>query len=1066
MSTEFSGATVLPRPRVDALLACAWTHRVSVISAGAGYGKSTALAARFGGPGRVVLLPIRPNDRDVAVLSSRIARAIGIDGAAITPDSVAGVDDRGAMAEARVATLCEAIPAVSETLLILDDVDVIAGDPDATAFVRSLCLQAPPQMHVALSGRDVQRAGIWADARGGEVLEIGANDLAFTRDEVHALLALTAGTSQDDQVVLRCWTLTNGWPAAVRLVAEAVTYSSDERGLPALSGSGPWRRFARRVVDSEPDEVRDALDVLSVVGTAGPDLLNAVGGPRNNVALADLAERGLLVVEQNPPGFRLSPVLDRVVRDRLAPDRAARIAMRAAAWLEESARYGEALDLYAAGESPAVRGFLARHGHHLVTSGAGRRVSEVLGAVGSGGDAVLDAVYAQSLWTSGDWEGAVEWFGKAERSYGGRPLPSSVAWRFGALLYLRGDTERATSVLARRPPADLLSGDDALCLAWLASAQWSRGQIDEAEASAEQASAIARATGDARALAAAHVGSALVAAARGDREANDRHYRAGIAAARSVGDTVQATRIYANLASRALEEGRYTQAVEHADAALDLGAGHRFFTGLALSNKAEALLRMGRLDDARACAAESVEAYAACGSLLECGPHLILGEVHRQRGDAVHARLAAERAARLGYKADDLQALVKAWAALAWILAIDDPVGAGRFADQAVGRATSLGRADALNAAAWVRLCAGQVAQAVTFANEGEAEARRTDDRPNLAAALELRAAADRGQRPALTEAIALWAEIGDPLALARARLSAGLLDGEPRAIEAARAELIQHGAAVDVGLPRYLDRVYRDAPAADAAWPAITTLGRFSLIVDGEPVPTSAWQSRKARDLLKLLAARRGKPITRDAAAEALWPEDEPDLLANRLSVALSVVRRVLDPQRRHAADHFVVADGRSVALRVDRVRLDVAEFFEALHEAEASRRHGAIRVAEAALRRASELYSGDFLEEDRFEDWAIDCREQAHSAALTVARQLARAADQRGSDEEAAAYLMRLLERDPYDEAAWAALLGAQVRLRRHGEARRTYARYLRRMGELEIEPMAFEEAARSRP
>lgn len=205
--------------------------------------------------------------------------------------------------------------------------------------------------------------------------------------------------------------------------------------------------------------------------------------------------------------------------------------------------------------------------------------------------------------------------------------------------------------------------------------------------------------------------------------------------------------------------------------------------------------------------------------------------------------------------------------------------------------------------------------------------------------------------------------------------------------------------------------------------------------------------------------------PLSHEAA-EALWPEERPEVLANRLSVALSVVRRVLDPQRRHPADHFVIADGRSVALRVDRVRLDVAEFFEALREAETKRRHGDGPGTEAALRRASELYSGDFLEEDRFEDWAVDCREQAHSAALTVARQLARAADQRGNDEESAAYLMRLLERDPYDEAAWAALLGAQARLRRHGEARRTYARYVRRMGELDIEPMTFEEATRSRP
>ena len=59
-----------------------------------------------------------------------------------------------------------------------------------------------------------------------------------------------------------------------------------------------------------------------------------------------------------------------------------------------------------------------------------------------------------------------------------------------------------------------------------------------------------------------------------------------------------------------------------------------------------------------------------------------------------------------------------------------------------------------------------------------------------------------------------------------------------------------------------------------------------------------AAWQSRKARDLLKLLVARRGHPMTREAAAEAMWPGEDPEPLGNRLSVALSTIRKVLDPR------------------------------------------------------------------------------------------------------------------------------------------------------------------------
>ena len=82
--------------------------------------------------------------------------------------------------------------------------------------------------------------------------------------------------------------------------------------------------------------------------------------------------------------------------------------------------------------------------------------------------------------------------------------------------------------------------------------------------------------------------------------------------------------------------------------------------------------------------------------------------------------------------------------------------------------------------------------------------------------------------------------------------------------------------------------------------------------------------------------------------------------------------------------------------------------------------------------------------------------------SRLLTVLRLLARLATDRGDDESAGQYLGQLLERDRYDEDAWLALIAGQLRLRRHGEARRRYAAYARRMGELDVVPVALANAA----
>lgn len=73
----------------------------------------------------------------------------------------------------------------------------------------------------------------------------------------------------------------------------------------------------------------------------------------------------------------------------------------------------------------------------------------------------------------------------------------------------------------------------------------------------------------------------------------------------------------------------------------------------------------------------------------------------------------------------------------------------------------------------------------------------------------------------------------------------------------------------------------------------SIRTLGVFQVIRDGAPIPRTAWQSKKARDLLKILIARR-KATSREQLVELLWPEVSPAKGGNRLSVLLWTLRNV----------------------------------------------------------------------------------------------------------------------------------------------------------------------------
>ena len=184
--------------------------------------------------------------------------------------------------------------------------------------------------------------------------------------------------------------------------------------------------------------------------------------------------------------------------------------------------------------------------------------------------------------------------------------------------------------------------------------------------------------------------------------------------------------------------------------------------------------------------------------------------------------------------------------------------------------------------------------------------------------------------------------------------------------------------------------------PAAPAAPPevAVRTLGGFRVFRDGEPVPASAWQSKKARTLLKVLIARRGRPTPREALMELLWPGDDPVRLANRLSVALATLRAVLDPVKHHPPEYFVTTDREAVRLELAHVSVDVERFLAHADAGLAARRGGRTREALAHFEAAEALYAGDFLEEDAYEDWASALREDAIASYAAVLRALGEAA------------------------------------------------------------------------
>lgn len=165
-----------------------------------------------------------------------------------------------------------------------------------------------------------------------------------------------------------------------------------------------------------------------------------------------------------------------------------------------------------------------------------------------------------------------------------------------------------------------------------------------------------------------------------------------------------------------------------------------------------------------------------------------------------------------------------------------------------------------------------------------------------------------------------------------------------------------------------------------------VATLGRFVVTVGGREVELNEWGSRRARTLLKRLVIARGWPVTRDELFDLLWP-DETDRarLGARLSVQLSNVRRVLGGG--------VIADRDAIALDRSHVSTDLDELLSSDDD-----------------ERLIELGVGEFLPEDRYEDWVIPVAEQVRrTVQAALRRRLADIEAAGGTDSPEALRLAR---------------------------------------------------------
>jgi predicted ATPase/DNA-binding SARP family transcriptional activator/DNA-binding CsgD family transcriptional regulator len=233
--------------------------------------------------------------------------------------------------------------------------------------------------------------------------------------------------------------------------------------------------------------------------------------------------------------------------------------------------------------------------------------------------------------------------------------------------------------------------------------------------------------------------------------------------------------------------------------------------------------------------------------------------------------------------------------------------------------------------------------------------------------------------------------------------------------------------------------------------------LGGFRVSVGSRTIGEDRWQRRKAAALVKLLALAPSHRMHREQVMHLLWPRLGAKAAANNLHRNLYVARRTLDPDPL-TSSRFLTLRGEQLVLCPERdLWVDVEAFEQAAEAARYSREP-------AAYRAAIDLYAGEFLPEDRYEEWSEEHRRRLREIHLSLLLGLAHLQEEREDHDGAAEVLMEVLAKDPAREEAHVGLMRLHALRGRRGNALHQYERLEEVLSrELGTEPGATSRALR---
>jgi LuxR family maltose regulon positive regulatory protein len=340
------------RPRLRERLDRREQPALTLVSAPAGFGKTTVVAEWFAGDPTTAWLSLDQSDNEPARFWAYVVAAIQTAEPDVGADARTLLQGPQAQMDAVVATLLNDLLAVPHGLvLVLDDYHVIESTEIHQALAY-LVDRLPPHVHLVLATRADPPLPLAALRARGELLEYRAADLRFTAGEAAAYLNDEMGLTVDAADVEVLDARTEGWIAALQLAALSMQGRDDVASF--IAGFAGDDRFildylVGEVLERQGGDVRRFLLDTSVLNALTGPLCDAVTGrPGGRATLEALDRANLFVVplDDRRRWYRYHHLFADMLRARLLdedPERVPPLHARACDWYDAHGDRAEAI---------------------------------------------------------------------------------------------------------------------------------------------------------------------------------------------------------------------------------------------------------------------------------------------------------------------------------------------------------------------------------------------------------------------------------------------------------------------------------------------------------------------------------------------------------------------------------------------------------------------------------------------------------------------------------------------------------------------------------------------------